>query len=141
MQSQGPDDGDNSELSEENIGGDFLRSALSVNYIYDSRDSSIQPRSGHKVDLGLTYAGLGGDVDTFTLSAQGQKYWNLKWDSIFSVNGELAFVDSVGDDESRSSSACSSAAAARCAVSNSAMSDRVIPATRTKCMAAIRSAM
>lgn len=93
------DNGNNSELSQDKIGGDFLRSALAVNYIYDSRDSSILPRSGHKVDIGLTYAGLGGDVDTFTFSAQGQKYWNLKWDSIFSVNGELAFVDSIGDDE------------------------------------------
>jgi outer membrane protein insertion porin family len=93
------DDGSNSQLSQENIGGDFLRSAFAVNYVYDSRDSPIIPRSGHKVDLGLTYAGLGGDVDTFTLSAQGQKYWNLKWDGILSVNGEMAFVDSVGDDE------------------------------------------
>ena len=42
------------------IGGNFLRSALSANFLYDSRDSSIQPRSGHKVDLGLTFAGLGG---------------------------------------------------------------------------------
>ena len=94
-----PTNGSNSELSQENIGGDFLRSALAVNYIYDTRDSSILPRLGHKVDVGLTYAGVGGDVDTFTLSAQGQKYWNLKWDSILSVNGELAFVDSVGNDE------------------------------------------
>ena len=93
------DNGDNSQLSEKNIGGDFLRSAFSVNYIYDSRDSSIQPRSGHKVDVGMTYAGMGGDVDTFTLSAQGQKYWNLKWDSIFSVNGEVAFVDAVGGND------------------------------------------
>ena len=89
--------GSNSFLSEEEIGGDFFRSAIGVNYIYDSRDSTIQPRSGHKVDLGLTYAGLGGDVETLTFSAQGQKYWNLKWDSILSVNGELAFVDGSGD--------------------------------------------
>jgi outer membrane protein insertion porin family len=61
--------------------------------------AAILPRTGHKVDLGLTYAGLGGDVDTITFSAQGQKYWNLKWDSILSVNGELAFVDSIGDDD------------------------------------------
>lgn len=95
------DNGDNSELSEEVIGGDFLRSALAVNYIYDSRDSIVQTRSGHKFDLGATLAGavLGGDVDTVSLSAQGQKYWTLKWDSIFSVNGELAFVDSVQGDE------------------------------------------
>ena len=72
-----------------------------MNYIYDSRDSIVQTRSGHKFDLGATLAGavLGGDVDTVTLSAQGQKYWTLKWDSIFSVNGELAFVDSVQGDE------------------------------------------
>jgi len=89
--------GDLSKLSQKNIGGDFLRSALSVNYIYDSRDSSIQPRSGHKVDIGLTFAGAGGDVKTIALSAQGQKYWNLKWDSILSVNGELAFVDGFSD--------------------------------------------
>jgi outer membrane protein insertion porin family len=89
--------GANSELSEEKIGGDFFRSALAVNWVYDSRDSSILPRSGHKVDLGLTYAGLGGDVDTITFSAQGQKYWNLKWDSILSLNGELAFVDGSGE--------------------------------------------
>jgi outer membrane protein insertion porin family len=87
--------GANSELSEENIGGDYLRSALAVNYLFDSRDSGIQPRSGHKIDLGLTYAGLGGDVDTFTLSAQGQKHWNLKWDTILSLSGELAFVDAI----------------------------------------------
>jgi outer membrane protein insertion porin family len=30
---------------------------------------------------------------------QGQKYWNLKWDSILSVNGELATVDGIGDDD------------------------------------------
>jgi outer membrane protein insertion porin family len=92
-----PTNGSNSELSQENIGGDYLRSALGVNYVYDSRDSSIEPRSGHKVDLGLTYAGLGGDVDTITFSAMGQKYWNLKWDTILSLNGELAFVDGSGE--------------------------------------------
>jgi outer membrane protein insertion porin family len=78
--------------------GDYIRSALALNYIFDSRDSTILPRSGHKLDAGLTVAGLGGDVETFTISVQGQKYWNLKWDTILSVNGELAFVDGWGSD-------------------------------------------
>lgn len=78
--------------------GDFLRSALSLNYIYDSRDSTLLPRSGHKFDAGVTVAGLGGDVETFTISLQGQKYWNFKWDTILSLNGELAFVDGWGGD-------------------------------------------
>ena len=73
--------------------GDYLRSAVALNYVYDSRDSLIQPRDGHKIDAGLTVTGLGGDVETFTFSLQGQKYWNLKWDSILSVSGELASVD------------------------------------------------
>jgi len=90
--------GDDSELSDEKIGGDFLRSALGVNYVFDNRDSNMLPRSGHKIDLGLTYAGVGGDVNTITFSAQGQKHWNLKWDSIFSLSGELAFVDSLDEE-------------------------------------------
>ncbi len=77
--------------------GDYLRSAVSLNYLYDNRDSTIQPRSGERLDVNLAVAGgiFGGDVDTVTLSAQGAKYWNLKWDTILSVNGELAFVDGL----------------------------------------------
>ncbi len=45
----------------------------------------------------LRVAGLGGDVDTLTFSAQGSSYWNFKYDTIFSLNGELAFVDGSGD--------------------------------------------
>jgi outer membrane protein insertion porin family len=91
-------DGNNSQFAEQRIGGDYLRSAVAVNYIYDSRDSVIQARGGHKVDLGMVFAGLGGDVETFTISAQGVKYWNLKWDTILSLNGEVAVVDTFGDD-------------------------------------------
>ncbi len=81
--------------------GDYTRSAMALNYLYDSRDSLIQPRSGHKVDVGVTLAGglFGGDVDDVIFSAQAKKFWNLKWDSIFSISGELAGVDSVGDDD------------------------------------------
>ena len=77
--------------------GDFLRSAVSLNYLYDNRDSTIMPRRGERLDVSLTMAGgiFGGDVDTLTFSAQGAKYWNLKWDSILSVNGEVAFVDAI----------------------------------------------
>jgi outer membrane protein insertion porin family len=77
--------------------GDFLRSAVRLQYLYDNRDSTIQPRTGERLDVSLAIAGgiFGGDVDTVTLSAQGAKYWNLKWDTILSVNGELAFVDGL----------------------------------------------
>ena len=88
-----PTNGSNSYLSEENIGGNFMRSAFTMSYVYDSRDSSMLARSGAKYDIGLTYSGVGGDVKTLGLDIQGQKYWNLMWDSIFSLHGELATVD------------------------------------------------
>ena len=80
--------------------GDFLRSALSLNYLYDARDALTLPRSGHRIDAALTLAGgfLGGDVDTVTLSVQGQKHWNFRWDTIFSISGEVASVDATSGD-------------------------------------------
>ena len=77
---------------------DYLRSAVTLNYLYDSRDSTILPRSGERIDLALTLAGLGGDVETVTFSAQAAKFWNFKWDTILSVNGEVAFVDAYSGD-------------------------------------------
>lgn len=78
-------------------GGSYVRSALSANWIYDSRDALIETRTGEKLDIGVTYTGtfLGGDVDTYGLTILGSKYWNLAWDSILSVNGELAFIDAT----------------------------------------------
>jgi outer membrane protein insertion porin family len=80
--------------------GDFIRSAVTLNYLYDNRDSTILARKGERLDVSLAMAGavFGGDVDTLTLSAQGAKYWNLKWDTILSVNGEIAFVDAIDGD-------------------------------------------
>ncbi len=77
--------------------GDYLRSAISANWIYDTRDALIVPREGTKLDVGVSVAGtfLGGDVDTYGLNLRGQHYWNLRWDSILSVQGELAFVDAT----------------------------------------------
>ena len=77
--------------------GDFIRSAISVNWVYDSRDALIETRQGSKVDIGAHIAGtfLGGDVDNYGITARGSKFWNLKWDSILSVDGELAVVDAT----------------------------------------------
>ncbi|MGJ8697621.1 MAG: outer membrane protein assembly factor BamA [Verrucomicrobiaceae bacterium] len=77
------------------LGGDFLRSSIGVNYVYDSRDSNVTPRKGHKFDVGLTLAGgfLGGDVDTYTFSAAGSKHWNLAGDTILTLRGAMNVVD------------------------------------------------
>jgi outer membrane protein insertion porin family len=77
--------------------GDYIRSAIGANWVYDTRDSAIETREGSKIDIGVSLAGtfLGGDVDTVGLDILGSRYWNLKWDSILSIKGELAFVDAT----------------------------------------------
>lgn len=77
--------------------GDFVRSTLGLNYVYDSRDALSTPRSGHKVDLGIYYSGLGGDVNTYGLTAKGAKHWNLWWDSIFTLEGAVNVSDGSDD--------------------------------------------
>lgn len=75
--------------------GSFLRSAFNVSYVYDSRDSIVIPRKGHKVDLGLTL-GVGGDVEIYKFEATGSKHWALPADFIFNLSGSFATVDSFG---------------------------------------------
>ena len=72
-----------------------------MNYVYDSRDSNQLPRRGHKVDLGLIYAGglLAGDVDTITFTGSGTKHWSLPFDTILTARGSFAVVDSHGGDD------------------------------------------
>ncbi len=78
-------------------GGEFIRSSLGVNYVYDSRDSNILPRKGHKIDAGVKMSGgiLGGDVDTYTLSLSGTKHWEMWGDTILTLTGEATTVDAI----------------------------------------------
>lgn len=78
--------------------GDFIRSAFALSYIYDSRDSIVIPRKGHKVELGTTL-GVGGDVETVLFEFIGSKHWSLPLDLIFNLSGSLATVESYGDND------------------------------------------
>lgn len=78
--------------------GDYVRSALTFNYVYDSRDDNQLPRKGEKLDFSVTYAGggIGGDVDVYIVSASGSKHWNLWADSILDLKGGLVVADTHG---------------------------------------------
>lgn len=80
---------------DDNFAGDFLRSAVSLQYVYDSRDSNVNPRKGGKIEAGLTLAGgvLGGDVNTLSFNLAASKHWNLSWDTILTVRGAVNVVD------------------------------------------------
>lgn len=76
--------------------GDYIRSALGISYVYDSRDDIVLPRKGHKATVGVTL-GVGGDVETYSLEMSGAKHWSLPLDLIFNLTGSVATVDSYGD--------------------------------------------
>lgn len=77
--------------------GTYLRSAINLSYVYDTRDSLIIPRKGSKLGLNGGFSGLGGDVKTYTVGLDFCKFWNLRWDTIFSINGAMMTVDSWKD--------------------------------------------
>ncbi len=79
--------------------GEFLQSRIGAAWVFDNRNSFQQPSKGHKFSVEATYSGgfLGGDVDTYSLSLSGQKYWKLPYEMIFSLQGELASVDTSED--------------------------------------------
>ncbi len=78
--------------------GDSVRSHIELSYRYDSRDAQIFPRKGGKFEVLAGYSGLGGDAKTYNLGINFAYYWNLRWDTIFSINGGLATVKGVDDD-------------------------------------------
>ena len=44
----------------------------------------------------MAFSGLGGDVESYNLTLSGQKYWEMPWETVFSVEGKLAVVDALG---------------------------------------------
>ncbi len=79
--------------------GKFTQSRLAAAWVFDNRDSFQQPSRGHKITVEGNLSGsfLGGDVDTYSLSLAGQKYWKMPWNTIFSLQGEITSVDTTED--------------------------------------------
>ncbi len=76
--------------------GDYLQSLIGATYAHDTRDDLFLTRKGHRVDGGLSYSGLGGDVEDFHLEAGAVQFVHLPFDSILSVEGHFHTV--FGDD-------------------------------------------
>lgn len=79
--------------------GKFFQSRIGASLVFDNRNSFQQPSKGHKISIEANFSGsfLGGDVDTYNLILAGQKYWKMPYEMIFSLQGELASVDSIDD--------------------------------------------
>ena len=74
--------------------GTRLKSELSSGLTYDTRDSLFLTRKGERIDFSAFVAGgfLGGDTDIYGFDLEASKYFLLPWDTILTLNGEIATV-------------------------------------------------
>lgn len=79
--------------------GDRVKSQVFTGITYDTRDSLFLTRKGERVDVSTFVAGgpLSGDIQTYGWNAEGAKYFKFAWDTILTVNGQVAVVDSWGE--------------------------------------------
>ena len=76
--------------------GSRTRSAIRVNYSYDTRDSVFLTRSGTRIDVSPYVAGgpLGGETDIFGFDITASQYYTFRpIDGILLINGEVGSVD------------------------------------------------
>ena len=78
--------------------GTTLRSTLSSELIYDTRDSRFDPREGYVVRLQNEVAGLGGDV-FFTKNRLGGAYYHtVEDDWTIGLRAEVGNITGLGED-------------------------------------------
>ncbi len=77
---------------------DGVQSQLKLLYSYDRRDSAILTRRGFRFDASAFVMGsfLGGEQESYGLSAEAWQYFHLPGDTIFLINAEAATIDSTG---------------------------------------------
>ncbi len=81
--------------------GSRLKSEISAGILYDTRDSVFLTRKGERIDFSAFVAGgfLGGDTDIYGWDLEASKYFLLPWDTILTINGELASVSTWADSD------------------------------------------
>src|SRR4029450_5043826 len=78
--------------------GSHLKSEISAGITYDSRDSVFLTRKGERISLDTFISGgfLGGDVQNYGWDIRATKYFSLKWDTILTLDAEVASVTTWG---------------------------------------------
>jgi len=79
--------------------GTRLKSSLTTEYIFDTRNNPFVPTRGVRTVLSGMYAGgaLGGETDIYSLKLQVRSYFPLWFDHVLSLRGWTAAVDTHGD--------------------------------------------
>lgn len=84
--------------------GSLLLSEVTYSLTKDVRDNRIDPREGYMWRISESVAGLGGDVQHTRTRVRGQYLYPLYFKQIvLGVDGEVGFVDGLGEKVARSS--------------------------------------
>ncbi|AKH41883.1 outer membrane protein insertion porin family [Altererythrobacter atlanticus] len=98
-------DGDGVRTCEPLLAGRYLceaigtrtSSILGMSLVYRNLDSVVRPTRGESAQIGVDFAGLGGNTRYLRFSAQAAKYWSLGSGFIFSLTGETGLIQGLKD--------------------------------------------
>jgi outer membrane protein insertion porin family len=82
-----------------NLEGSFLSSGLGQSFLYDKRNSSINPKSGYYLSLSQEYTGIGGDIKTLKHEGSAGYYTpTFNEDFILKFLARGGIIKGIGQD-------------------------------------------
>lgn len=82
----------------QNAEGSRYKSEVTHTIQYDRRDNVLDPTDGYFVNLTTGVAGLGGDVNTFSNTLRGGKYFELSDQWVLTLGGRAGYIVGLGED-------------------------------------------
>ncbi|HLN82662.1 MAG TPA: outer membrane protein assembly factor BamA, partial [Candidatus Binatia bacterium] len=74
-------------------------SGPSAGMVWNTTDDPLNPKRGEVVTFGFDYGGWGGDFNFYKMTAEGKKYIDIGWQTIFASRLKLGLADSIGASE------------------------------------------
>lgn len=81
--------------------GNTVVSMIGTTFVYDKRDSSIDPTEGYITTLGLDFAGVGGDSKFVRANVSATQYFEVIEKVVLSLNGTGGYIVGVGGQDVR----------------------------------------
>ena len=83
-----------------NLVGQYVNSSVGNTFLYDQRDSRLDPRDGYYITLSQDFAGIGGDRKYVKSEGSGGYYIPVlgNTDFVLKFSGRFGFIDGIGQD-------------------------------------------
>lgn len=78
--------------------GESTLSSIYGSWTYDKTDFRLDPSSGYVGQVSAEFAGIGGTEKFAKYITDYRHFWPLFWGTVFSVHGQLGYVQEVGSE-------------------------------------------